>query len=255
MRFTQSICIILIICIQIIASEYGTILASANLEYVFPEMIKKFYKKYPDASIHVQYGASGSLAKDIENGNNYDLFLSANMGYPQAVYKNGAAIKEAKVYAKGKLILFLPKGILKDRVENRGLKILEESYIKHIVIANKEETPYGKATIDALKNSNMYSKLKNKIVYTSDTGLVIDSVLWRNNVGFLPKSALHMLPKGHITKGEDWIEIDKKLYNPIIQGYVVSKSGIKNKNAMLFLNFLTSKSGKQIFRKYGYDTP
>ncbi len=238
------------------ASEYGTIFASANLEYVFPTMLKVFYQKHPNASVHIQYNASGFLAKEILNGVDYDLFLSANMHYPEMIYNNGKALKKPQLYAKGFLVLFVPKKILKQQdLKTKGLKLLEESSIKHIVVANKKEAPYGRATIEALKNAQIYDKVKNKIIYTSDIGSVIDDVIWKHYIGFLSKSALHMLPQGHTLKNRDWIEVDKQLYHPIEQGYVISQKGINNKNAMLFLKFLTSKEGKKIFKEYGYETP
>jgi len=256
LKITVAITLFLLFCTRSFASEYGTIFASANLEYVFPTMLKAFYTKYPNASVHIQYNASGYLAKEILNGVDYDLFLSANMYYPEMIYNNHKAIKKPKLYAKGFLILFLPNMKLQKRdVKTERMEILKDSSIGHIVIANKKEAPYGKATIEALKNAHLYKAVKEKIIYTSDIGSVIDDVIWRHYIGFLSKSALHMLPEGYTANNRDWIEINPKFYHPIKQGYVISQKGINNKNAMLFLKFLSSKEGKKIFKEYGYETP
>ncbi|MFK5880949.1 MAG: molybdate ABC transporter substrate-binding protein [Sulfurospirillum sp.] len=230
-----------------VAGEYGRIFASSNLEFVFSDMIKSFYAKYPSSSVHIQYGSSGSLFEDIQDGNKYDIFFSADMRYPQMLYKNGKAVSPPKAYVRGFLVLI---GFDDKVIKQNGLKCLRNSDIKKIMIANKTTAPYGKASIEILKNAGLYKNVKQKIEYSLDVALVIDGVLWNHYIGFIPKSALGILPKNKI----NWIDVDKRLYSPIIQGYAISKKGIKNKNAMNFLKFITSPGGGKIFKKYGYET-
>ena len=61
-----------------------------------------------------------------------------------------------------------------------------------------------------------------------------------------------MIPDNRKKEGVDWVEIDSKLYPPIIQSYVVSKKGLKNDNAQKFLSFIESEEGQKIFRVNGY---
>lgn len=136
-----------------------TILASGNNKFVLPAFIKSFQKKYPGSKVVVEYGASGDLANSILNGVLYDVFLSANMSYPQDIYKAGKAAYPPKEYARGSLILFIPAD---STFSQKKLKVLKNKKIKHITIANKETAPYGVASIDALRNTKLLESLKDK---------------------------------------------------------------------------------------------
>jgi len=248
--------LILLVCLftNIFAAKYGTIYASSNLRFVFPEMIEVFYKLYPEADIHIHYEGSGALTKEILDGEYYDLFLAANMKYPQIVYKNKKALNPPKIYTQGKLIFYLPKKLHKNYKTKNLLEILTQKEVQNIVIANKSTTPYGTASIEVLKNYHIYNQIKNKIQYTSDVATAVYELLWNDKVGFVPKSALLFFTDKKKEK-INWIDIEQSAYHPIQQGYVFSKMGKNNPNAKKFLDFLLSKKGQQIFKKYGYVKP
>ena len=225
------------------------ILASGNLKFVFPQMLKAFYDKYPNASVHIEYGSSGDLAKSILAGKNYDIFFSANRAYAQKVYKEHKSATKAKDYAQGLLILFVPPNL---PLHKEGLNVLASKKIKYITIANKATAPYGVAAMQTLNNSKCCKTTLDKIRYSSDVATAIDNVIWQGDAGFLSKSALYMLPDDRKKEGIDWIEIDPKLYAPIIQAYVVSQEGLQNPNAQKFLNFINTDAGQKIFSDNGY---
>jgi len=227
----------------------ATIFASGNNKFVLPVFVENFYRKYPDSRVVIQYGASGDLAASILNDVSYDIFLSANMTYPQNIYRAGKAALPPKEYARGSLILFVPAD---NAFHQKKLKVLKNKNIKHISIANKKTAPYGMATLDVLKKSKLLDSIKDKIRYSTDISTVITNVIWYDDAGFLSKSAMHSLPMAYRKEGVNWIEIDQNLYNPIIQGYVVSKEGSKNINVQRFIEYLHSQEGRDIYREYGY---
>jgi len=225
------------------------IFAAGNLKFIFPQIIKKFYATYPDARVFIQYGSSGYLADSILEGKSYDIFFSADTIYPQKVYNAKKSATKPTNYTQGILILFTPPNTL---LSEKKIKILNSKDIEHITIANKSTSPYGIAAIQTLQNSKCCKNLMDKIRYSSDVATAIDNVIWRGDAGFLSKSALYMIPENRRKEGVDWIEIDKELYSPIIQAYVISKHGLINVNAVKFLHFLNSPTGQKIFRENGY---
>lgn len=225
------------------------IFASGNNKFVLPTLLQGFYKKYPNSSAVVQYGATGDLARSILSGVHYDVFLGADMKFAQKVYDAKKALSPPVEYARGSLILFVPAD---KTLSQKKIKILKDKKIKHITIANKKTAPYGVASIEVLEKIKLYNSIGNKIRYSTDIATAITNVIWYDDAGFLSKSALHSLPISYRKEGVNWIDIDEKLYSPIIQGYVVSESGSKNENTIKFIEFLFSKEGRDIYKAYGY---
>ena len=62
--------------------------AAANLQSVMGELIDVF-KKETGVDVKPIMGSSGKLTPQIENGAPFDLFMSADMKYPQTLYKEG----------------------------------------------------------------------------------------------------------------------------------------------------------------------
>ena len=227
----------------------ANILAAGNNKFVLPVLIQSFYRKYPNSRVVVQYGATGDLTNSILNGVNYDILLGGNMEYPQKIYDAKKAIFPPKEYARGSLILFVPAD---NALSQKKLKVLKNKKIKHITIANRQTAPYGKASFEVLEKSGLLSSLRTKIRYSTDISTAITNVIWYDDAGFLSKSAIQSLPIGYRQEGVNWIEVDETLYKPIIQGYVISKNGSKNINALRFIEFLFSKDGRAIYKEYGY---
>ena len=210
---------------------------AGNVAFAIKELANQFYKETKIRVIPV-ISSSGNLTAQIERGAPFDLFLSANMKYPEYLYNLKKAITKPKVYAKGRLVLFARDGI----------KSIDELYsAKKIAIANPKTAPYGKATIEYLKNTNLYDKLKNKFVIGGNISSAFSYALKITNYGFVAKSLLYKFP--NLNNKSHYIDLDTKYYSPIKQGIVLLKG---NEEARKFYNFIFSKKAKEIFLKYGY---
>ncbi len=225
-----------------------TVLCAANLKFFFSDIVKEYNKLYPKDKIKVCFDSSGNIAKDIIAGKKYDLFLAANMEYPQKVYDAKKSAILPKLYTTGSIILLIAthKGL-----KDKGVYILKDKNIKEITIANKKTAPYGMAAIESLKSAKLYDKLESKIFYSTDASNIIGDVLWYGHAGILPKSAVNFLPRGYNIEGENWIDIDQNLYTPLNQGYTISKEGMKNNVTQRFIEFLLN-DGQKILKQNGY---
>lgn len=59
----------------------------------------------------------------------------------------------------------------------------------------------------------------------------------------------------HFKEGENWVEVDPKLYTPISQGIVILKKGEKSAEVSAFYAFIFSKKAEKIFKEFGYIIP
>ena len=225
-----------------------TVAVSNNMQYAMEEIVVAFEKQHA-VRVELSASSSGTLTTQIKQGAPFDIFISANMKYPNTLFEEGLAMEAPKVYANGSLVLWTLNG--KDISE--GMKSLLSDDFKKIAIANPETAPYGIAAVEAMKKVNLYDDLNPKLIWGEGIGQVNQYIKSKSvDAGITSKSVL--FSKKISTKGNH-IEIDKSLYKPIHQGIVLLKSGKEKnlKNAELFYNFMFSKETKSILTKFGYE--
>jgi len=232
-------------------SQVLSIAVAANVSYAMPALEKEFLSLYPNIQIRTILGSSGKLTAQIQNSAPYDIFLSANMRYPNALYKNKIAITKPLIYAQGTLAILSPN----QRGFKHGIKLLKSKLVKRIAVANPKTAPYGVATFEALEKIGIVSDIKNKIIYGESISQTVSYTQLVADVGIVAKSSLFSprLKKYH--ENVHWVEVDKTLYTPINQGVVLLKHAKENKHAKLFYDFLFSNKGKNILKQYGYTIP
>lgn len=233
------------------ASLYGqgiNIAAAANVSYAMEELIKEFYRIYPDTKVRVTIGGSGKLTAQIKNGAPYQLFMSANMKYPEALYAEGIAVTKPVVYAQGALAYFSAKA----RDFSKGIDIVKCASVKKIAVANPRLAPYGKAAIEAMKHGGVYESVKKKFVYGESVSQTLSYALSAADMGFVAKSLLYSPKMAAFKKGINYEDVDSALYTPINQGIVILKNGEKSSAVEAFYKFILSEKAKEILQEYGY---
>ncbi len=235
-----------------LVSLYGekiNIAVAANVSYAIDDLIKEFNKSNPDTEVQVTLGSSGKLTAQIKNGAPYDLFMAANMKYPEALEKDEIAVTKPIVYAQGSLAMLSAKKI----DFSKGLALLKEDKIKKIAIANPKTAPYGKATIEALKNAKI--DVTKKFVYGESISQTVSYAITAADLGFIAKSSLYSPKMKKFEKNSNWVDVDPKLYTPINQGIVILRKAKSSKDTKAFYDFILSDSAKKIFKEFGYLVP
>lgn len=223
-----------------------TIATAANMQFAMDELVRTFAEK-TDISTHTVVASSGKLTAQIKAGAPYHIFVSADMKYPNTLYKEGFSTKEPQIYAYGTLVLWSTSKTTPE------LDSLLQPNIAHIAIANPKNAPYGKAAITTLAKLNMLDSLRGKLVYGESIAQTNQFVLsGAAQVGFTAKAVV-LSPK--MEDQGCYSEIPSHLYNPISQGVIVVKQEHLQTESQLFYEFLFSSEAQSILRKYGYTIP
>lgn len=231
-----------------LSAETIKIAVAANVSYAIQDLKQEFKKSHPDTKILVTLGSSGKLTAQIKNGAPYQIFLSANMKYPQELYKDATAITKPIVYANGSLAYLSNK----NQKFTTGINILKTKKIAKIAIANPKTAPYGKAALEAIKNAGILDNVKNKLVYAESISQTVSYTVVAADIGIVAKSSLYSPLMSKYKKDINWADVDTKLYTPINQGIVLLKNGKDVEMAKAFYNFILGEKAKKIFRRFGY---
>jgi molybdate transport system substrate-binding protein len=245
--FKKLFIIALILSINIYAQTIK-IAVSANVSYAINDLIEEFNRLNPDIKVQVTLGGSGKLVAQIRHNAPYQIFMSADMNYPQALYKDKIAINQPKIYAEGALAYFS----IKARDFSKGMDILNNKNIRKIAVANPKTAPYGRATKEALINAKLYDKLKSKFVYGESISQTVSYATRATDIGFIAKSSLFSPYMKKYQKGVNWEDVEPKLYKGINQGIVILTNGKDSKEIEKFYDFILSDRAKEIFKRFGY---
>lgn len=226
-----------------------TVAAAANVSYAMEALKKDFESIHPDVHPRIIIGSSGKLTAQIRSGAPYDLFLSADLKYPLALYQEGLAISKPVVYADGSLALLCSK---KCEI-SKGLELLKEISIHKIAIANPKTAPYGKAAVEALQNAGLYDDLRSKFIYGESVSQTLIYTLNAADAGMVAASLLYSPKLSRFQEGRDWIKIESSLYRPIRQGMILLKNARNKKEAREFFEYIRSSRAKNILKHYGYE--
>lgn len=222
-----------------------TIATAANVQFAMKELVELFTQE-EGIPANIVISSSGQLTAQIKQGAPFDLFVSANMKYPEELYRSGFTTGAPAVYAYGKLVLWTAEEAI-----NPSIDSLDSPSINHIALANPKNAPYGQAGVEVLQHYQVFDKVASKLVYgesISQTNQFI--VSGAAEIGFTAKSVV--VSPTLVEKGK-WIEIDQNTYTPIAQGVVIIKKDDQIiTEAEKFYSFLFSQKAKAVLEKYGY---
>ncbi|MEN3291747.1 MAG: molybdate transport system substrate-binding protein [Burkholderiales bacterium] len=235
---------------SVVLADTLTVAVAANVQYAFDDLQAAFSKE-TGHQIKPVYNSSGKFVAQIMNGAPFDVFLSADMEFPEKLYKEGFAAGAPKVYAYGALVLWT----MKDLDLKNWQRVLAGAAVGKIAVANPKTAPYGRETINALQYFKLHDTIKPKLVFGESIAQTNQYIHSRAaDAGFTAKSVVvspEMQGKG------TWIELPKGSYQPIAQGALILKHGQQTKPepAQQFYDFLYSAKARAIFERYGYLLP
>ena len=213
-----------------------TVASASSMKPALEQIVKDFKDKTGN-QVQLVLGSSGLLARQIENGAPFDVYISANREYIDDLVEKDLVIK-AEPYAGGVIVLI---------GKAAGLEGLKKPAVRAVAIANPGSAPYGAAAQEALENAGVFKDIEGKLVVSENVAQVYDFVKTGNtDAGIVAFS----LVKG--TK-MDYSRIDRKLYKPIEQWAGIVGRSETTPTARVFIDYLRSKPVRVLLEEYGFD--
>ena len=227
------------------------IAAASDLKFAMTELAAS-YEKQSGIKLNLTFGSSGNFFAQIQNGAPFDIFFSADSDYPRKLNEAGLVLPDsADSYAVGKLVLW-SSAESKLYPEKSGWQSLLDPAVQKIAIANPDHAPYGRAAIEALKNSGLYEKVKAKLVFGESISQAAQFVQSGSaQIGILAASITSSPAFG---SGHSW-QIPQSDYTPLLQSFVALKNSAHKDAAVAFLAYTKSPAAQAILEKYGFAKP
>lgn len=235
----------------VMAAETLTVAVAANVKYAFDDLAAAF-KKETGIEVTPVFNSSGKIVSQVKEGAPYDVFLSADMDFPQKLYKDGQAVTVPKVYAYGKLVIWTRN----DKLDlKNGLLAFAEANVKKVAIANPKVAPYGEQAMYAMEKLGVKSSIAPKLVIAENIAQVMQYVESGNVDAGITAKSLVTAPDV-VGKGQ-WVDIPAETYSPIAQGAVILRYGQASHGdaARKFYGFLYSAKAREILEQFHYVLP
>ncbi|MGO9232019.1 MAG: molybdate ABC transporter substrate-binding protein [Bryobacteraceae bacterium] len=236
------------------AAEAGelTVAAAADLRFALDELASQFRATHPAVDLAITYGSSGNFFAQIQNGAPFDVFLSADVDYPQRLIAAGLANRGSLFqYGVGRIVVWVPAESPLD-LSALGIHSLEAASVRHIAIADPQHAPYGRAAVAALRSLGVYDRVSPKLVLGENVAQAFEFVESGAAEAGIVALSLALAPKmgGH---GRYW-EIPPDAYPKIEQGGAILTRAPAGP-ASEFRAFLLSAEARRILKQYGFAAP
>jgi len=229
--------------------------AAADLNFAIKDIIGEFERK-TGHQVKLSLGSSGNFMMQISNGAPFELFFSADIGFPRKLEDAHLTVPNTLFsYAIGRIVVWVPKDS-PINVQELGMNALLDPSIKKIAIANPKHAPYGRAAVAALKHFDLYNKVEPKFVLGENISQTAQFVQSGNaDIGILAL-ALAVAPS-LVEAGRYW-EIPLTAYPRMEQGAVILETARKNGNfeaVKQFADWVAAPVGRAVLKRYGFYMP
>ncbi len=234
------------------AAEAPNIAAAADLKFALTE-IAGAHERAGGARVSLSFGSSGVFRRQIAQGAPFELFLSADESYIEALIKEGRAEGPGTLYAIGRIALYIPNGspVKADNKLRDLAAAAKDGRLKRLAIANPEHAPYGRASREALRHVDAWEAVQDKLVLGENAAQAARfAASGSAQAAILPLSLVRADELagrgGFVTLPESW-------HAPLRQRMALVRGA--GEAARRFHDFLRTPEARAIFARHGFVLP
>jgi molybdate transport system substrate-binding protein len=224
------------------ASEINLSIA-ASLKEVINELSDSFARTHSGVTFVKNYGASGALAKQIENGAPSDLFISANLEWLEY-------LKGKKLIESASRFDFTYNTLVFAGTPGKASKLQDLTRLEKIAIGSPKSVPAGEYALEALKKSGLEKQLDKKLVMAKD----VRECLMYAERGEVDGAFVYRTDALQAKQAKILFTVPQELYPRVIYPLALTTTGARNKDAVLFAAYLKSDTARATLTKYGFVT-
>ncbi|AHJ27556.1 molybdate ABC transporter substrate-binding protein [Nodularia spumigena CS-584] len=219
--------------------------AAASMKDALEEIQPLYQQSKPNVNIRYNFGASGALQQQIEQGAPADIFISAARSQVDALEQKGLLVAGTRTnLANNRLVLIVPN----NTNSINSFFNLADAKIKRIALGEPRSVPAGQYADQVLKKLGIFEKIKSKLVLANNVRQVLAAVESGNaDAGLVYATDAKISNKVKVV-----VAADEKYHSAIIYPMAVIKRSKNIPAAKEFLEFLSSNQAKTVLKKYGF---
>lgn len=226
--------------------------AASDLQFALAEIAAAFTRD-AGQDVKLAFGSSGNFRTQIAQGAPFELFLSADEAYVDALAAEGRTVDRGVRYATGRIVLFVPAGgpLKLDPTLADVKAAAADGRITRFAIANPGHAPYGRAAREALQRAGAWDALAARLVLGENVSQAAQFALSGSAQGGIFAYSLALSPA--VAGKGAYVLLPASSHAPLHQRMVLVKGA--GATARAFYAYLQQPAARAVFRKYGFLLP
>jgi len=222
-----------------------TVSAASSLREVLEEIGKLFQKENPEIELRFNFGASGALKQQIEQGAPVDLYISASQDtYGELVGSDLIHIGASLV--SNELVIITSNNA---EFDLERFSELTNKEIDKLAMGTPIVVPAGTYAQQVLQYEGIWEQLQEKLVFSKDVRQVLTYVETENaQAGIVYKTDAMLSDKVKIV-----LKVDSKSHDAIKYPVGILGSTNHKTEALLYFEYLKSGEAEEIWKQFGFD--
>jgi molybdate transport system substrate-binding protein len=222
-----------------------TVSAAISLSPALTEIKTVYQSSNPNVNITYNFGASGALAQQIQQGAPVDIFFGAATKQMDALQQANLLLNQTRRnLLTNRLVLIAPK----NRAVVSDFKQLTDAKIKKIAIGEPKSVPVGQYAQEMLTKLGLWQQIKPKLVFGNNVRQVLTFV----ESGNVDAGIVYATDAKTSDKVTVQLTAATNLHSPIVYPLAVIRNSRNQAVAKAFVEFLAGDRAKIVFQKYGF---
>lgn len=219
--------------------------AAISLKDSLEEVKTTYQQMKPNVKVTYNFGSSGALQQQIQNGAPADIFFSAAQKQMDALQQKGLIFPNTRRnLLKNRLVLVVPKN--SSAITN--FRQLTNSNVKKIAIGEPRSVPAGQYAEEVLKNLKIWQQVRPKLVLGNNVRQVLAFV----ESGNADAGIVYATDAKASNRVKQVATAPENLHSSIVYPVAALKSSKNSAAAREYVQFLANNSARPIFQKHGF---
>lgn len=220
--------------------------AAASLQDALQEIQPLFQQTQSNIKVNYNFGASGALQQQIEQGAPADIFFSAAARQMNALQEKTLILTDTRRnLLTNRLVLIVPSN---SRLNINNFRQLTDNNIKRIAVGEFRSVPVGQYSEELFKNLGILTQVKSKLVLGNNVRNVLAAVESGNaDAGIVYATDARLSNRVRVVA-----TAPENLHSPIVYPIAVVSSSKNPESARKYIQFLSNQQARFVFEKYGF---
>jgi len=229
--------------------EKLTLFVAAGMAELMEKIAEGFSQKH-DVEVEIHFSSSGTLVKQLDMGNNADIYVSASKKWMEYACQNRLVLSsDVFQLAETELVLTGQDGL---PFESSAVSQLSDDFDGHLAIGDPKYVPAGRYAVEALKSLDVYEDFRDKILPCKDVRSVLSMVeTGECRYGIVYKSMAMRSDRAKILT-----TFPSGTHEPVLFSGAIVKGTDRTGLSEKFLEYVTGNSRSlRMMEMYGYTRP